>query len=214
MHNICLRIAGRDVLRDISFSIARGESAALVGPNGAGKSSILKLITRALASNSGQCLLKGKELADYSQRSLACAVAWLPQSYAAIFPHAVREFVQMGRYPRLDAFKTLHADDVRIADSALDLCGISNLAARRLDSLSGGERQLVLLASALAQEPELLLLDEPDTYLDPLYRQRMHAVFQRLRSERGLTLLSATHDLNFACQSPPGGAIVNRLKPI
>lgn len=197
IENLSLSLAGRTLLQDISLSIAPGEYLALVGPNGAGKTTLLQCLMRLLPG-SGTIKLCGRRLTNYSQKALAHLIAYVPQSSDPGLPFTVKEFVLMGRYPYLNPFSTLGPQDRQAVDHALALTGTRQFMDRPLHSLSAGERQKVLIAAGLAQGADILLLDEPTTFLDPKHRIDIQRLLQRLNQDYGITLLLATHDINAA----------------
>lgn len=183
------------VLRGVSFTIHAGEHVAIIGPNGAGKSTLLRCMAGLLKPTSGEVRLQGEAVAAVPRRELARRIAFLPQSQGVETAMTVRELAMTGRYPYFTLFEPSSAADHRAVDAALALCGIAALADRRFDELSGGERQRALLAAAIAQEAPVLLLDEPFTFLDPAGQETFAAVIRRLRSRRGVTVVTVTHDL-------------------
>jgi iron complex transport system ATP-binding protein len=193
-----MSLGGRPILREISFSVAAGERVAIIGPNGAGKTTLLKCLNRILRGGSGQIRVGGRPLDSYRQIDLARRLAYVPQTEARTAPFTVRESVEMARYPHLGPLAPVRPEDLAAVDRALAAAGMGPLADRSLDTLSGGERQKALLAAALAQEAEVLLLDEPTAFLDPSQQTEMLATLGRVHRERGTTLLSVTHDLNEA----------------
>ena len=211
--HLSLAVGGEEILRDVSFEVGRGEFVAVVGPNGAGKSSLLKCVDRIHTRWRGDVLLGATSTRNLSQRALARMAAYVPQLADGMSGFTVRQFVEQGRYPWKRAFEAESAEDVRIVGDALRLAGVEGLGGRQVDSLSGGERQKVLIAAALAQDTPLLLLDEPTTYLDYRHQADMLELI-RLVHTRGCTILAVTHDLNFALQSADrlivlsGGAVV------
>ncbi|MGI5869967.1 MAG: iron chelate uptake ABC transporter family permease subunit [Kiritimatiellia bacterium] len=183
------------VFQNLSFDIAPGEHVALVGPNGAGKSTALRCIAGLLKPLAGSVLLHGIDTATLSRRELARQIAFLPQSQGLESAMTVRELVMTGRYPYFTLFEPASAADRQAVADALALTGTAAFADRRFDTLSGGERQRTLLAAAIAQEAPVLLLDEPFTFLDPAGQEAFAAVIRRLRSHRGVTVVTVTHDL-------------------
>jgi cobalamin transport system ATP-binding protein len=184
----------------VSFRVAPGEMVGLLGPNGAGKSTILKLAAGTLRPNAGHVCLLGDEASRLPRRAAARRVAMVPQEFTVQFPYTVRQIVEMGRTPRLRLLGTLGAEDRAAVESALATTEIAHLAGRAFQELSGGERQRVLLALALAQEGEILLLDEPTAHLDIRWQIETLELLRRLNAERGLTILAALHDLNLAAR--------------
>ncbi|HET8629246.1 MAG TPA: ABC transporter ATP-binding protein [Thermomicrobiales bacterium] len=188
----------RPVLRDLSLRVAHGEFVGLIGPNGAGKSTLLRLVCGALRPAAGELDFDGAPLARLSRRALARRIAVLPQSPMLPDAFTVAELVLLGRTPHLGLLQPEGRADFAAARRALLAAGCLDLAGRRLGELSGGERQRAALARALAQEPELLLLDEPTAHLDPGHQQELLATLGRLNREAGLTVLAVFHDLNLA----------------
>jgi iron complex transport system ATP-binding protein len=198
---LCLSIGGREIVKDVSFRVERGEFVAMVGPNGAGKSSLIKCLNRVHSRYRGEVRLNSQPTRRLSQKALARQVSYVPQSAGDIAGFTVRQFVEQGRYPWKGPFEAESAEDVRIVEEALRLTGAAGFAGRFVESLSGGERQKVLIAAALAQDASLLLLDEPTAYLDYRSQAEMLGLIRSIHGERGTTVLAVTHDLNFAMQS-------------
>lgn len=179
-------------LKNLSFKVEQGDFLGVVGPNGSGKSTLLKIIEGILTPDEGQSLVRGKAVKEYARRLLARELALVPQSFSLDFDFTAREVVEMGRYAR----KGLEGSRFGI-DELLDKLEISALADRPFPQLSGGEKQMVVLAQALAQEPGVLLLDEPAAHLDVSYQLRLFDWLKRLPDE-GLTIVCVLHDLNLA----------------
>ncbi len=193
--------AGNQVLGGIDLQVEPGELIAIVGPNGAGKSTLLRIIAGLLTPSAGTLKVFGKPPMEQERNQLARRLAYLSQSYRMAFPFTVLEVVLMGRYAhnRSGLLRLDRAADRELAMAALARCEVQDLAQRRLDELSGGERRRVLIAQALCQEAELLLFDEPTAGLDP-----KHAIdlFSMLQSEckNKRSVLIVTHDLNLAAR--------------
>ncbi|HEU5287918.1 MAG TPA: ABC transporter ATP-binding protein [Candidatus Limnocylindria bacterium] len=189
---------GREVLRGCDLVIDAGEIVAVVGPNGAGKSTLLKVCAGLLRPAGGAVRIAGDPIAALSRAEIARRVAVVPQAIETLFPFTVRELVALGRTARLDALgRGSHDDEAAIA-RALGTLDLDGLAERRVDAISGGERQRVVLAMALAQETPVLLLDEPTVHLDPAHQLATIDLLRRLASERGLAVLAVVHELNLA----------------
>ena len=186
---------GEPVFSEVTFTVARGASIAIIGPNGAGKSTLLRCLAGLLRPGAGSVQIEGTDVVSLSPKALARRVAFLPQGGDAVPAMRVRDVVATGRYPYFTLFDPSSAEDRRAVDEALALTGTDGLADRRLDTLSGGERQRVLLAAAIAQDTPILLLDEPFTFLDPAGQAVFSAIIERLRAERGVTVITVTHDL-------------------
>lgn len=185
-------------LRDISLSIEAGEMVGVLGPNGSGKTTLLKLVSGILRPERGEIRLDGSDLRQLSRKSIARSVAVVPQQFHIPFAFTVDEVVTLGRLPFVRALRGETAADKRAVATALGLVGVGHLAERRFDELSGGERQKVILAMALAQQPKLLLLDEPIVHLDICHQVEILELVRRLNIEEGLTVIAAMHDLNLA----------------
>lgn len=197
VEDLSCSIEGHSILHRVSFQVYRGEYLAIVGPNGAGKSTLLKCLDRLLAF-SGRVELFGRSLVDYRRRELAKRVGYVPQIDGRLLPLSVEEFVALGRYPYLHAFAAMSAEDRSAVRSALEETGMTALADRAIDSLSGGERQKTMIAAALAQGADVLLLDEPTTFLDYRHQSEIRAVLRSAHRQRGTTILAVTHDVNAA----------------
>jgi iron complex transport system ATP-binding protein len=188
---------------DISLAIQAGEMVALLGPNGTGKTTLLRLATGALRPQRGRVLLDEHDLRSLSRREIARRIAVVPQESSTPFAFTVRELVSLGRTPYLSFLGTESAADRQAIQEALEVTGSAPLAGRIFNELSGGEKQRVALALALAQQPDLLLLDEPTTHLDLKYQLGVLELAQRLNQERGITIFATMHDLNLAARYFP-----------
>lgn len=188
----------RTVLSGVSLDVAAGSVVGLLGPNGSGKTTLIKLISGLFPPRSGEVRVSGARVSDMSRRDLAKRLAVVPQETRPTFDFTAMDIVLMGRYPHLGALTLEGPDDVAAARAALDATGALELAARPFGTLSGGEKQRVIIASALAQASDALVLDEPTTALDLNYQFEVLTVLRRLNVERATTLLVCTHDLNFA----------------
>ena len=187
---------GTPVVGDISFSLEEGEFLAILGPNGTGKTTLLRALGMLRPPQSGRCLLAGEDLSRLSPRERARRVAYLPQNTQAPFPMTAMDVVLLGRAP-YSRFSP-NQEDREAAAAVLDRLGLGGLALRDVSRLSGGERQQVLLARALAQKPQLLLLDEPTSSLDLKNQLHTMALVRELCRKEGLTAVAAIHDLNLA----------------
>jgi iron complex transport system ATP-binding protein len=185
-------------LDDVSVHIERGSLTGLLGPNGCGKTTLLKLMAGVLRPDTGGISLRGRPLSAYSRRELSRHVAVVPQETHPAFDYTVLEMVLMGRHPHLGLFQLEGPLDLSVASDALAATGTLEMAERPYMSLSGGEKQRVVIAAALAQQPDVLLLDEPTASLDPAYQLEIAALLELLNRERGVTIVVATHDLNLA----------------
>ena len=189
----------RPVLGPLDLDVVRGECLAVVGPNGAGKTTLLRCLTGLLRPTAGELLYEGRSFSTLSRRELARRIAYVPQIRPASVPLSVEEVVLLGRYPHLSALQIApRREDFAAVDAALALVGIEDLRRRPIDELSGGERQAAFIAAALAQESELLVLDEPTIHLDARHQRDLAELLIKLDAEAGRTVVLATHDLNLA----------------
>jgi iron complex transport system ATP-binding protein len=185
-------------LHGVSLEIPPGDLVGILGPNGSGKTTLLRLLGGMLTPASGRVMIDGRDLARIPRREIAKRIAVVPQETRLSFEYSVLEVVLMGRYPHLGAFELESQQDLTIAREALAATGTLALEDRLFPTLSGGEKQRVIIASALAQSAGLMLLDEPTTALDPGYQIEIATLLRRLNAERGVTMAVATHDLNLA----------------
>ena len=195
---ICGGYGAKFVLEGVDFTVEPGTIATLLGANGCGKSTLLKMIGRILAPKSGQVLLDGRQVQNFDTGALARRMAILPQLHHAPGDLTVEELVSYGRFPHKRGMPGLSRRDREKIEDALRMTRLENLRNRPLDTLSGGERQRAWIAMTLAQEPELLLLDEPTTFLDICCQFEITELIRRLNRERGITVLMILHDLNMA----------------
>jgi len=193
----------RRVIDDVSLDLAEGTAVGILGPNGSGKTTLMRLLSGGLTPQTGVVRLDGVDVRSFRPTALARRIAVVPQETSLAFDYTALEIVLMGRYPHLSAFEVEGPHDLAIADAALESTGTRALAERAFRSLSGGEKQRVIIASALAQTANgegagLLFLDEPTASLDLRYQLEIGALVTELRKERGITVLLSTHDLHFA----------------
>ncbi|MFO1541317.1 MAG: ABC transporter ATP-binding protein [Chloroflexota bacterium] len=199
------------VLRDVSFRVPRGSGVSLLGPNGCGETSLLRSIGKLHPASAGVVRVAGRDVAETSQAELARVLATVSQVQRTTFPFSVLDVLLTGRLPYVAAFAAPGDADVQRCREVLDRFGIRHLESKAVTRLSGGERQLVMIARALAQEPRILLLDEPTTFLD--LRNQVHVldVVRRLVQEQDLTVLMTIHDPNQALAYSDHVVLLRRL---
>ncbi|MFQ5656237.1 MAG: ABC transporter ATP-binding protein [Candidatus Methylomirabilales bacterium] len=198
IQDLCFSYRNGRVLDDISFTVEAGEILGVIGPNSAGKTTLLRLLSRVLVPEVGRIYLAGRDLGTFTKQEVARTVAVVPQEFQVAFPFTVEQVVAMGRYPYARGIGLDTPEDREAACLALDETATAHLTGKYLDQLSGGEKQRVVIARALAQQPRLLLLDEPTAHLDLSHQLEIAKLLQRLKSERGLTIIMVSHDLNTA----------------
>lgn len=191
--------ASRPAVDGVDLSASEGTLFGVIGPNGSGKSTLVKLLLGALEPDRGEVRFLGRRLPSWRRRELARRVGVVPQSETVTFPVSVRDFVGMGRYPHLGTWRSEGPDDRRAVERAMGRCDLRDLSERGFSTLSGGERQLARVARALAQEPDLLVLDEPTVSLDVRHEMEMYELLAEL-SDAGTTILLVTHNLNAAAR--------------
>jgi iron complex transport system ATP-binding protein len=187
-------------LVDVSLQVAPGEVLGVVGPNSAGKTTLLRLLSGVHAPWRGEVRLHGAPLSRWGRRGLAREIAVVPQEESIAFPVSVMELVLMGRFAHGRRRLFEDARDLACGRDAMARVGVAGLASQPVDTLGGGERQRVLLARALAQEPRVLLLDEPTSHLDLRHQREIVGLLRRLNRETGLTIVFVSHDLNLAAE--------------
>lgn len=185
-------------LRNIKLSVTAGEMVGLLGPNGSGKTTLIKLASGIIRPNHGEILLDGTSLRSMSRKNIARSVAVVPQQFDIPFAFTTTDVVMLGRFPFIKNLSAESAEDKHIVSETMDIVRLSQFGERRFDELSGGERQKVILAMALAQQPKLLLLDEPTLHLDISHQIEILELVRRLNTTQKLTAVAAMHDLNLA----------------
>ena len=188
------------VLQDVSFRVEKGEFVGVIGPNGSGKTTLLKILYRLLLPQKGEILFELVSMKKMDRADIAKRIAVVAQETHLLFPFSVLETVLMGRSPYLGHLMFESERDLEIAKRAMDLTNILSFSERPMDELSGGERKRVFIARALAQEPEVMLLDEPTANLDIHHQIDFLDLILTLNRERGLTIVMASHDMNIASE--------------
>ncbi len=197
--NIFFAYGSVEVLHDVNMDVESGQMVGIIGPNGAGKTTLLRLLSGYLVPGNGTIELFGKDLRVYEKRKLAQLVATLPQTISTIFPYTTEEFILMGRYPHFDKRLRYGREEEEIVREVMGRMGIDQLSGRIVSTLSEGERQKVYLAQCIAQNPKVLLLDEPVSHLDIKHQMQTLELLAAL-NEKGLTILMILHDLNLASE--------------
>jgi iron complex transport system ATP-binding protein len=199
-NSISYRYLADWALQDVSFQVGKGEFIGVIGPNGSGKTTLLKVLYRLLSPQRGEVLFERVPLKKMSQRDIAKRIGVVAQETYPVFPFRVIEIVLMGRSPYLGHLMFESEKDLEIAKKAMEWTEILPISERPIDELSGGERKRVFIARALAQEPEVILLDEPTANLDIHHQMEFLDLILALNREKGLTILMASHDLNLASE--------------
>jgi iron complex transport system ATP-binding protein len=198
--SLTLAYDGAPIIHNLDLAIPSGQITALVGPNGCGKSTLLRGLARLLKPRAGAVYLDGKTLLKLSTKAVAKQLGILPQGPVAPEGLTVRDLVAQGRFPYQNWLQQWSKEDERLVESALATTSMTDLADRSLDTLSGGQRQRAWLAMALAQDTEILLLDEPTTFLDLAHQVELLDLLYELNQSQGRTIVMVLHDLNQACR--------------
>lgn len=189
---------GEAVLRDAGFSVRPGEMLAILGPNGSGKTTLLKCVLGLLRGAGGRIVLDGRDVRLYSPGEQARRVAYVPQTPRTAFAFTVRQIVMLGRTPHLGAMGFETDNDLGVVSAAMEMTSVREFAERTLDELSGGEAQRVMIARALAQQPTVLLLDEPTSHLDIRNQLLIYRMMRRLAHDWPMAVVCVSHDVNLA----------------
>ncbi|MBW2599658.1 MAG: ABC transporter ATP-binding protein, partial [Deltaproteobacteria bacterium] len=196
--NIQFRYDGDWILKNLSFETCEGEFLGIIGPNGSGKTTLLKIIDGILMSKKGSVLINEINIGKIKRYDIAKIIAVVPQDSPVIFPFTVQEIVLMGRAPHLGRLRFEGQTDFEIVREAMEMVDILPFAARSINELSGGERQRVLIARALTQQPQIILLDESTAFLDIKHQIAFFDLIKSLSKEESLTVIAVTHDINLA----------------
>jgi len=212
VENLDLGFAGKEVLKNLTIAIQKGQILSILGPNGSGKSTLLKALARNLKPDRGSVYLAGKNIAELSAKVIARTMAVLPQSPEAPKDLTVRDLVEYGRYPHQNWWRSRSATDDTCVDWALVETGLTGMEGRIVSTLSGGERQRVWIAMALAQKPEILLLDEPTTYLDICHQLEIMELLADFNRGHNITVAMVLHDINQAARYSDCVAVLQQGK--
>jgi len=199
--NLSFSYNSKYILDNISFNIRKGSFVSILGPNGAGKSTLINIISKVLKDFKGSVSIEGKDLKLMTSREVAQNMAVVPQYTNPSFGFTVEEMVMMGRHPYISRFGGEGPEDYRVVREVMKKTSITQFANRRFTQLSGGEKQRVVIAQALAQESPILLLDEPTSHLDINFQIELMNLFSRLNREEGKTIVGVSHDINLAIQN-------------
>ncbi|UCD70852.1 MAG: ABC transporter ATP-binding protein [Syntrophobacterales bacterium] len=197
---IFFRYADQWVIEDLSFQVGGGEFWGIIGPNGSGKTTLLKVLYGLFTPQRGEVFIDGGELRRMKRSDIARKIAVVPQEHQINFPFTSIEVVLMGRSPYLGRLQFERRDDFEIAERAMELTNTLHFSRRPINELSGGERQRIIIARALAQEPEIILFDEPTANLDISHQVEFYELITRLNREKKLTILTVSHDINLASE--------------
>lgn len=188
------------VLKGLTFSIKKGEFLSIIGPNGSGKSTLLKTLNNLYKPNGGDILIEGKSIENYKRKELAKIIGFVPQDTIIDYEFTVEDVVMMGRNPYKRPFEKEDKKDLKIVNDCMNLTNVFKLKDRLITEISGGERQRVIIAKALAQNPSIILLDEPTSHLDINHQIELLNLLRTLNKEKGTTIVLIIHDINLAAR--------------
>jgi iron complex transport system ATP-binding protein len=208
LRDAAFRYEERDIFSDLNLDVYPGEVLCILGPNGCGKTTLLRCLSGALKLKKGSALLNGKDIASFDVVEMARKIGFLFQEHTAPFPFSVLEVVRMGRTPYLGLFDSPSARDTELSELALEKVGMLHIKNKPYTQISGGERQLILIARTLAQEPEVILLDEPTSHLD-FKNQALSLQMINKLAEQGISMIMTTHNPNHALLFPDMVAMMN-----
>lgn len=196
--NLSVAYENNTIIEDMNLSIPKGKISIIIGGNGCGKSTLLKAISRINKPSHGEIFINGREIKKIKEKDIAKEVAFLPQGPVCPSGLTVRELVAYGRFPHQKMIGGLNAHDKEMIDWAIEQTGLSEFADREVENLSGGQRQRAWIAMTLAQETEMIMLDEPTTYLDLSYQLEVLEILERLNKEKQITVVIVLHEINNA----------------
>ena len=198
--DISITFGKREILSNITMDFEKGKITTIIGPNGCGKSSLLKTISRVVRPSAGRVLFENRPIGSYAPKELAKKIAYLPQIHMSPKDIDIRTLVSYGRFPYKKFGQGLTEADGRIIDRTLEMTGLAHMGNRLLNNLSGGEKQRAWIAMTICQQPEILLLDEPITYLDIGYQVEVLELIRELGQKLKITIVMVLHDMNFTAR--------------
>lgn len=200
VHNLTIKYKEKTIIDDINLDIKKGKIYSIIGPNGCGKTTLMKAISRSIKPKHGQVLLYEKNIFKMKTKYVAKKIAVLSQNNNSLSDITVRELVGYGRFAHKEWWKGMEEDDKSVVDWAIEKTNLQDFQNRKINTLSGGERQRAWIAMSIAQKPEVLLLDEPTTYLDISHQLDIMELISRINEEEGITIVMVLHDINHAAR--------------
>ncbi|MBU5428261.1 ABC transporter ATP-binding protein [Tissierella pigra] len=210
--DLSISYKNKNVLKEINLKIEKEKVYSIIGPNGCGKTTLMRTISRGIKPKQGKVLLYGNNIFNMKNKHVAKKMSILNQANDTISDVNVRKLVQYGRYAHKDWWKGIDDNDDKIVEWAMEKTGVTSLQNRRIDTLSGGEKQRAWIAMSIAQKPEILLLDEPTTYLDICHQLEIMELISRLNKEEGITIVMVLHDINHAARYSDELVVINNKK--
>jgi iron complex transport system ATP-binding protein len=196
--NLSYSVEGKDILNSLSLDIWKGDFLSIIGPNGGGKTTLVKCLIQIIKSNSGSILLDNFPIGKIKTKDIAKRISYVPQVSENTFPFTAKEFLMLARYPHLSRFTSTRIEDNDAVAEAFRITETSQLADREMNTLSGGEKQMIFIAAALAQGGDVIVLDEPATFLDPKHEHNIYKILKKIHTQSNKTIISVTHNINSA----------------
>ncbi len=196
--NLSFSISKKKILNSLSLKIFEGDFLSIIGPNGGGKTTLIKSLIGINKSPKNSLFFRGTPIENLSQKEIAHQISYVPQISEQTFPFTAKEFLLLARYPHLSRFTSITPLDKEKVMEAFELTHTTHLAKRSLNTLSGGERQMIFIAAALAQGGNIILLDEPTTFLDPKHEHNIYEILKKIHKQTDKTIVSVTHNINSA----------------
>lgn len=201
IENVTYEIKNKTLLQNINCHIKKGENISIIGSNGAGKTTLIKILNGLIKASSGNVFINDKNINSYKRKDLSKVISYVPQNSGYGLDFTTEEYITYGRYAYMTSFGNINKEDKEIIENAMVETNVINFKDRQLYTLSGGERQKVFIATALAQTTPIIILDEPTVYLDPKATAEINALLSQLNKKNNYTMITVTHDLNYALLS-------------
>jgi len=196
--NLNFSIGKKEILKSLSLQIYEGDYLSIIGPNGSGKTTLIKCLNKIYSPPKEKIFFKNVAIENIGQKKLASQISYVPQVNEQSFPFTVKDFLMLARYPHFSRFSTVTPQDKKAVNDALEITESSQFAERQINTLSGGEKQMIFIAAALAQGGEVILLDEPATFLDPKHEQKIYEILKTIHKQENKTIVTVTHNINSA----------------
>ncbi len=196
--NLSYSVDGKDILKSLSLIVMTSDFLSIIGPNGGGKTTLIKCLIQINKANSGSILFDNLHVEKFRQKDLAKRISYVPQVTETTFPFTAKEFLLLARYPHLSRFTSTRMEDLEAVAEAFKTTETTELADREMNTLSGGEKQMVFIAAALAQGGDVIILDEPATFLDPKHEHNIYQILKKIHNQSNKTIISVTHNINSA----------------
>ncbi len=198
INNLSFSISNKTILKDILLEVNKGDYISVIGPNGSGKTTLIKCLLKINKVKENTIIFRSRPIESYTQKELAAKISYVPQLNDNSFPYTAREFLLLSRYPYFSRFTSVTEEDKIAVNEAFEITDTMHMSERQISTLSGGEKQMVFIAAALAQGGELIILDEPATFLDPKHEHNVYEILKKIHCQTNKTIISVTHNINSA----------------